>query len=162
HLARVELDGVAVAGDRAGLGDAAAAAVARARATATVGLGAVMVGASQRLLDMALDHVRNRPQFGAPLGPLQAAKHTAADASVARARATATVALGAVMVGASQRLLDMALDHVRNGHQFGVPIGSFQAVKHMAVDVYVAVQRARALVQRATEALDEDDAAQRA
>jgi alkylation response protein AidB-like acyl-CoA dehydrogenase len=39
-----------------------------------------------------------------------------------------------------------------------VPIGSFQAVKHMVVDMYVAIERARALCQYAAMALAEDDA----
>ena len=41
--------------------------------------------------------------------------------------------------------LDLTLDHVKNRHQFGRPIGSFQAVKHKAADMYVAIERARAL-----------------
>jgi alkylation response protein AidB-like acyl-CoA dehydrogenase len=60
-------------------------------------------------------------------------------------------------VGASQRIFDLALGHIRQRHQFGVPIGSFQAVKHMAVDVYMAIERARALVHFAALALAEDD-----
>ena len=61
------------------------------------------------------------------------------------------------MVGASQRILEIVLDHVKERHQFGVPIGSFQAVKHMAVDVYVAIERARALCHFAALAIAEDD-----
>ena len=52
---------------------------------------------------------------------------------------------------------ELVLDHVQERHQFGVPIGSFQAVKHMAVDVYVAIERARALCQFAGLAIAEDD-----
>jgi alkylation response protein AidB-like acyl-CoA dehydrogenase len=78
--------------------------------------------------------------------------------AVERARQEATAGLAAMMVGASQRVLDLVLDHVRERRQFGVPIGSFQAVKHMAVDMYVAVERARALCHFAGLALAEDDA----
>ncbi len=60
-------------------------------------------------------------------------------------------------VGASQRVLDLVLDHVKDRQQFGVPIGSFQAVKHMAVDVFVAIQRARALCHFAALTIAEDD-----
>ena len=74
-----------------------------------------------------------------------------------RARDEALVGMAATMVGASQRILDLVLEHVKSRHQFGVPIGSFQAVKHMAVDVYVAIQRARALVQYAALTIAEDD-----
>lgn len=62
-----------------------------------------------------------------------------------RARATALMGLSITMVGACQRILDLALDHVRNRQQFGVAIGSFQAVKHKAADMHVAIERARAL-----------------
>ena len=76
---------------------------------------------------------------------------------VARARQEAVTGLAAVMVGASQRLLDIVVAHVRDRKQFGVPIGSFQAVRHMAVDVYVAIERARGLCHFAAQAIAEDD-----
>jgi hypothetical protein len=48
-------------------------------------------------------------------------------------------------VGSCRRILDLAVAHVKQRVQFGVPIGSFQAVKHKAADMYVAIERARAL-----------------
>jgi alkylation response protein AidB-like acyl-CoA dehydrogenase len=36
------------------------------------------------------------------------------------------------MVGRSPAVLDLVVEHVQRRRQFGVPIGSFQAVKHMA------------------------------
>lgn len=76
---------------------------------------------------------------------------------VEKARDEATAGLAAVMVGASQRVLEIVLAHVKERKQFGVPIGSFQAVKHMAVDMYVAIERARALCHFAGLASAEDD-----
>ncbi|AZG45794.1 acyl-CoA dehydrogenase family protein [Gordonia insulae] len=64
---------------------------------------------------------------------------------LARARATALMGMAITMVGACQRILDLALEHVTNRQQFGVAIGSFQAVKHKAADMHVAIERARAL-----------------
>ncbi|MEE3849510.1 acyl-CoA dehydrogenase [Gordonia sp. LSe1-13] len=64
---------------------------------------------------------------------------------VDRARATALMGMSITMVGAAQRILDLALEHVTNRQQFGVAIGSFQAVKHKAADMHVAIERARAL-----------------
>lgn len=78
-------------------------------------------------------------------------------AAVERARQEAVTGLAAVTVGACQRILDLVLDHVKSRQQFGVPIGSFQAVKHLAVDMYVAIQRARVLVQFAALTIAEDD-----
>jgi alkylation response protein AidB-like acyl-CoA dehydrogenase len=79
------------------------------------------------------------------------------EAGIALARAEATAGLAAVVVGASQRAFELALAHIRDRKQFGVPIGSFQALKHMAADVYVAIERARALCQFAGLAIAEGD-----
>jgi alkylation response protein AidB-like acyl-CoA dehydrogenase len=46
---------------------------------------------------------------------------------------------------------------VRSRHQFGVPIGSFQAVQHKAADMHVAVERARALAYYAALTISGDD-----
>ena len=78
-------------------------------------------------------------------------------AAVERATQEAVTGIAAVTVGACDRILEMALEHVRSRHQFGVPIGSFQAVKTLAVDMFVAIQRARALTEFAALAIAEDD-----
>src|ERR1700757_1840004 len=62
-----------------------------------------------------------------------------------RAHDIALTGMAITTVGACQRILDLVLDHVRTRHQFGVPIGSFQAVQHKAVDMHVAGGRARGL-----------------
>jgi alkylation response protein AidB-like acyl-CoA dehydrogenase len=62
-----------------------------------------------------------------------------------KARHLALTGMAVTMVGACQRILDLALEHVKSRYQFGVPIGSFQAVQHKAVDMHVAIERARAL-----------------
>jgi alkylation response protein AidB-like acyl-CoA dehydrogenase len=69
----------------------------------------------------------------------------------------ATLGWAVTTVGACQRILDLVVDHVKQRHQFGVAIGSFQAVKHKAVDMYVAVERARAVAQYAALTLAEGD-----
>jgi alkylation response protein AidB-like acyl-CoA dehydrogenase len=74
-----------------------------------------------------------------------------------RARHVALMGMAMTMVGACQRILDLVLEHVRSRYQFGVPIGSFQAVQHKAVDMYVAVERARALGYFAALTIAEDD-----
>lgn len=68
---------------------------------------------------------------------------TAADPARARHQALAGMAL--TMVGSCRRVLELVLDHVGARTQFGVPIGSFQAVQHKAADMHVAIERARAL-----------------
>jgi alkylation response protein AidB-like acyl-CoA dehydrogenase len=74
-----------------------------------------------------------------------------------RAHHVALMGMAITMVGACQRILDLVLDHVRSRHQFGVPIGSFQAVQHKAADMHVAVERARALSYYAALTIAGDD-----
>lgn len=69
----------------------------------------------------------------------------------------ATTGLALVMVGACQRALDMVVEYARGREQFGVPIGSFQAVKHKAVDMHLAIERARALAYFAALTIAEED-----
>jgi alkylation response protein AidB-like acyl-CoA dehydrogenase len=74
-----------------------------------------------------------------------------------RAHHVALTGMAITTVGACQRILDLVLDHVRSRQQFGVPIGSFQAVQHKAADMHVAVQRARALAYFAALTIASDD-----
>jgi alkylation response protein AidB-like acyl-CoA dehydrogenase len=74
-----------------------------------------------------------------------------------RAHHVALTGMAITMVGACQRILDLVLEHVRSREQFGVPIGSFQAVQHKAADMHVAVERARALAYFAALTIAADD-----
>ncbi|MFE2066547.1 acyl-CoA dehydrogenase family protein [Streptomyces sp. NPDC059467] len=69
----------------------------------------------------------------------------------------ALTGLAATAVGACRRILDLALDHVGRRVQFGRPLGSFQAVKHKAADMHVAVERARALTHFSALTIAEGD-----
>ena len=59
----------------------------------------------------------------------------------------------AQLVGLGQRMLDLTVDHVKNRQQFGVPIGSFQAVKHHLADALLGLEFARPAVYRAAWSL---------
>ncbi|MFD0689811.1 acyl-CoA dehydrogenase family protein [Actinomadura fibrosa] len=65
--------------------------------------------------------------------------------------------LAITAVGACRRILDLTVAHVKQREQFGVPIGSFQAVKHKAADMYVAIERATALAYYSALTIAEDD-----
>ena len=67
----------------------------------------------------------------------------AADAE--RAWHIALTGMAITTVGACQRIVDLTLEHLKQRYQFGVPIGSFQALQHKAADMHVAIERARAL-----------------
>lgn len=79
------------------------------------------------------------------------------EADAERARHIALMGMAMTMVGACQRILDLVLEHVRDRHQFGVPIGSFQAIQHKAADMHVAIERARALGYFAALTIAADD-----
>ena len=50
----------------------------------------------------------------------------------------------------------MVLAYVKDRKQFGVPVGSFQAVKHKMTNMFLAIERARSLCYFAVAAIDED------
>jgi alkylation response protein AidB-like acyl-CoA dehydrogenase len=64
---------------------------------------------------------------------------------VGRALLEATVAIAMETVGVAQSVFDVTLEYAKQREQFGVPIGSFQAIKHKFADMLVALERARAL-----------------
>jgi alkylation response protein AidB-like acyl-CoA dehydrogenase len=61
----------------------------------------------------------------------------------------ALVALAATQVGVSERALEITSRYVSERHQFGVPIGSFQAVQHRSADGYIDLQAMRWVTWRA-------------
>ncbi len=74
-----------------------------------------------------------------------------------RAHHVALTGMAITTVGACQRILDLVLEHVKQRQQFGVAIGTFQAVQHKAVDMHVAIERARALSYFAALTISADD-----
>jgi alkylation response protein AidB-like acyl-CoA dehydrogenase len=73
-----------------------------------------------------------------------------------RLAATAAVIVAADALGAAQRLLDLTVAYVTDRVQFGVPVGSFQAVKHAAADMLTTIEGTRVVVQYAAWAVGED------
>jgi alkylation response protein AidB-like acyl-CoA dehydrogenase len=63
------------------------------------------------------------------------------------------LACAAQALGAAQRMLELAVKHGCEREQFGVPIGSFQAVKHLLADVAVKLEYARTAVARASHSV---------
>jgi alkylation response protein AidB-like acyl-CoA dehydrogenase len=78
-------------------------------------------------------------------------------AAVALAFDRGALGTAAFLVGLGQAMLDMTVGYVKERHQFGKPIGSFQAVKHHLADAALALELARPAVWRAawTTAHDE-------
>ncbi len=74
----------------------------------------------------------------------------------------ATVALTGEMLGGMTEAFDRTLSYLRDRRQFGVAIGSFQALKHRAARLYIEIELSRSAVMAAARALDAQtaDAAQ--
>lgn len=68
----------------------------------------------------------------------------------------ATVALACEQVGVAERALELAVDYAKQRIQFGRPIGSFQAVKHLCADMMAGVEAMRAAALAASSALAEE------
>jgi len=71
-------------------------------------------------------------------------------------RDRAHVCIAAEMVGVARRIFDMALQYAKERKQFGVPIGSFQAIQHKLADMSLALERAIAAVYYAAMTVDAD------
>ncbi|WP_328315862.1 acyl-CoA dehydrogenase family protein [Streptomyces sp. NBC_00388] len=76
------------------VGGDAGQALARVRDLACTALAAEQVGAAERCLEITVAHVKDRVQFGRPIGSFQAVKHRLADAFV-RVESARSAALGA-------------------------------------------------------------------
>ena len=77
--------------------------------------------------------------------------------AIGRGLEEATVLLCAEQVGGMQRVLEAAVDYANARHQFGRPIGSFQAIKHKCADMLIDFESSRTAVEAAIEACDMDD-----
>ena len=74
-------------------------------------------------------------------------------ATVERALDAAAILLGAEQVGGASAALDMAVEYAKVRIQFGRPIGSFQAIKHLLADTSLSLEMAKGLVGAAAVAL---------
>jgi alkylation response protein AidB-like acyl-CoA dehydrogenase len=103
---------------------------------------------SRSVADVTLDRAPSRPlELADPAEVLR------------QASARAAVLVAADSLGASGRMLDLAVAYSKQRHQFGVPIGSFQAVKHAAATMLVGVEAARSAVYFAAASVDAGDPA---
>ena len=68
----------------------------------------------------------------------------------------ATIALSAELLGTLSEAWERTLEYLKTREQFGVKIGSFQALKHRAALMFCEVEVCRSVVMEALRAIDED------
>jgi alkylation response protein AidB-like acyl-CoA dehydrogenase len=78
-------------------------------------------------------------------------------ATLERATGRGILALCAEALGAMEAAKTATLDYLRTRKQFGVPIGSFQALQHRMADLLLEIEQARSAVINAAAALDAED-----
>lgn len=88
-----------------------------------------------------------------PLGGTVLARGPRVSAAAAHAAEVAALATAAQALGLGRTLLARTVAYARQRTQFGVPIGSFQAVKHRLADALIALEFAEPLVHAAALAL---------
>jgi pimeloyl-CoA dehydrogenase small subunit len=108
----------------------------------------------QRAAEIAFSDVRVAPHD--VLGPSDGAAP-----AIERAVDETIAALAAEAVGAMAEALAMTVEYLKTRKQFGVTIGSFQALQHRASDMVVALEQARSMAYLAAMMAGEDNAAER-
>ena len=102
--------------------------------------------------------------FATPLDPLTPVRHVAAlpegatlgDAALAtRWRRDGALLTAALQLGIAETTLELAVEYAKKREQFDRPIASFQAIKHLAADMYVRLECARAAVYAAGATCDD-------
>ncbi len=113
----------------------------------------------QRLIDHRNCAILELTDVSCPASNVIGDVHGGADL-LERSIEAATVLLSGEMMGGMSQAFDLTLQHMKTRVQFGVPIGSFQALKHRAARLFMDIELARSAVLAAARALDcnSDDA----
>ncbi|GAA5078370.1 alkylation response protein AidB-like acyl-CoA dehydrogenase [Thermocatellispora tengchongensis] len=102
------------------------------------------------------DLTRSLARYDAPIDPsgLTRAGRPLTEAELARWEALALAALCADTVGVMRSAVTKAVEYAKERIQYGVPIGSFQAVQHMCAEAYVSAEAAASATGYAAWAVD--------
>ena len=108
----------------------------------------VSLDMTRQLADLTLDNVPGR----------RVATAGAAQQAVAAALTAGAAMLAAEQLGTAERCLEITVAYLKERRQFARPVGSFQALKHRAADLWVGVTQARAAARYAAACLAARDA----
>lgn len=81
---------------------------------------------------------------------------------ISRVADEAIAALCAEAVGCFEKMHELTLEYLKTRSQFGTTIGSFQALQHRAVDMFVELEQSRSMTMYASMLATGDDAVERA
>ena len=107
----------------------------------------VSLDMTRQLADLTLDNVPGR----------RVATADAAQRAVAAALTAGAAMLAAEQLGTAERCLEITVAYLKERRQFARPVGSFQALKHRAADLWVGVTQARAAARYAAACLAAGD-----
>jgi alkylation response protein AidB-like acyl-CoA dehydrogenase len=107
----------------------------------------VSLDMTRQLADVTFDNAPGR----------RLATGSAAEQAVAAALTAGATVLAAEQLGTAERCLEITVAYLKERRQFARPIGSFQALKHRAADLWVGVTQARAAARYAAACLAAGD-----
>src|SRR6266511_4421715 len=105
------------------------------------------LGLTRPLCDLRFDRAPARQL--APAGAVPAAW--------AAVKTTGAALLASEQLGVAEWCLDTTVEYLKTRHQFGRPVGQFQALKHSLAELWVTITQARALARYAAGCLADDD-----
>jgi alkylation response protein AidB-like acyl-CoA dehydrogenase len=151
------VDGAALRGDVDGVWDVAASAAILVVADGPGGTSLFAVQTSgpgvSATLQAGIDQTRKR--FRVRFDDAPAQRLATASSDVVEALVDdVMIAWAADALGAARAVLSLVIEYAKVRRQFGQPIGAFQAVQHLCVDMYETVELARSGVIHALWAAD--------
>jgi acyl-CoA dehydrogenase len=149
-------DGKTVSGTKSLVPEAKTATKLIVTAAGSDGIGVYVVAGEHALCHYTETVDRSRALYQVTFSNAPAQRLATGD--ISRALDIAAVSLAAETLGVARWILDTTVHYAKVREQFGVPIGSFQAVQHKCADGLLELERASAATYWAAMCLDADDA----
>lgn len=105
----------------------------------------------------ALDPTRRQAKVNLDGAPATRLGDRDSDVGLRRTLDLARVALAAEQVGGAQQCMEMSVEYAKTRHQFGRPIGSYQAIKHRCANMLMKVEHAKSTAYYAARVTEDAD-----